>query len=138
MQEKIPYSAVVRKNDTVALTVSKENRQAYQNIESSVKGERAVQYVNPDFFKSLPKEERFTQKMSQEQAQAKVQELDEKGIPHSAVLNGEKSAVTVAKRDGKTAFFSRKQLHQEAQRISSQRSSNPPEKSQKCSRTELE
>ena len=138
LQAKIPYSAVVRKNDTVALTVSKENRQAYQNIENSVKGERAVQFVNPDFFKSLPKEERFTQGMNQEQAQEKIQELSEKGIPHSAVLNGEKSAVTVAKRDSQTAFFSRKKLQQEAQRISGQRSSNPPEKSQNRKKPGLE
>ena len=59
-QTGIPFSAVVRKNDTAAVTVSKENAQAYKQIEASVKGERAVQLVNPEFFKALPKEERFT------------------------------------------------------------------------------
>lgn len=48
-KSNIPYSAVVRKNDTVAVTVSKANAQAYKQIESAVKGERAVEYVNPDF-----------------------------------------------------------------------------------------
>lgn len=48
-KQNIPYSAVVRKNDTVAVTVSKANAQAYKQIESAVKGERAVEYVNPDF-----------------------------------------------------------------------------------------
>ena len=62
-KQNIPYSAVVRKNDTVAVTVSKANVEAYKQIESAVKGERAVEYVNPDFFKSLPKQERFTQRM---------------------------------------------------------------------------
>ena len=62
-KQNIPYSAVVRKNDTVAVTVSKANAEAYKQIESAVKGERAVEYVNPDFFKSLPKQERFTQRM---------------------------------------------------------------------------
>lgn len=56
-KQNIPYSAVVRKNDTVAVTVSKANVEAYKQIESAVKGERAVEYVNPDFFKSLPKHE---------------------------------------------------------------------------------
>lgn len=55
-KQNIPYSAVVRKNDTVAVTVSKANVEAYKQIESAVKGERAVEYVNPDFFKSLPKQ----------------------------------------------------------------------------------
>ena len=59
-KSNIPYSAVVRKNDTVAVTVSKANAEAYKQIESAVKGERAVEYVNPDFFKALPKQERFT------------------------------------------------------------------------------
>lgn len=64
-KQNIPYSAVVRKNDTVAVTVSKANVEAYKQIESAVKGERAVEYVNPDFFKSLPKQERFTQRMDE-------------------------------------------------------------------------
>lgn len=37
MAQNIPYSAVVRKNDTVAVTVSKENSQAFKQIEKSVK-----------------------------------------------------------------------------------------------------
>ena len=41
-KQNIPYSAVVRKNDTVAVTVSKANAEAYKQIESAVKGERAV------------------------------------------------------------------------------------------------
>ena len=44
-KQNIPYSAVVRKNDTVAVTVSKANVEAYKQIESAVKGERAVEYV---------------------------------------------------------------------------------------------
>ncbi|WP_368365544.1 DUF4316 domain-containing protein, partial [Ruminococcus sp. RTP21359st1_H3_RTP21359_211015] len=73
-KQNIPYSAVVRKNDTVAVTVSKANAQAYKQIESAVKGERAVEYVNPDFFKALPKQERFTQRMDEGQARKKSAE----------------------------------------------------------------
>ena len=93
----IPYSAVVRKNDTVAVTVSKANAPAYKQIESAVKGERAVEFVNSDFFKALPKQERFTQRMDEGQARKKSAELTAKGVEHSAVFGGAKSAVTVAK-----------------------------------------
>ena len=113
----IPYSAVVRKNDTVAVTVSKANAEAYKQIESAVKGERAVEYVNPDYFKTLPKQERFTQRMGEGQARKKSAELTAKGVEHSAVFGGEKSAVTVAKKDSKKAFFSRGKMQRDAQRI---------------------
>lgn len=117
-KQNIPYSAVVRKNDTVAVTVSKANVEAYKQIESAVKGERAVEYVNPDFFKSLPKQERFTQRMDEGQARKKSVELTAKGVEHSAVFGGEKSAVTVAKKDSQRAFFSRGRMQRDAQRIS--------------------
>lgn len=117
-KQNIPYSAVVRKNDTVAVTVSKANVEAYKQIESAVKGERAVEYVNPDFFKSLPKQERFTQRMDEGQARKKSAELTAKGVEHSAVFGGEKSAVTVAKKDSQRAFFSRGRMQHDAQRIS--------------------
>lgn len=116
-KQNIPYSAVVRKNDTVAVTVSKANAEAYKQIESAVKGERAVEYVNPDFFKSLPKQERFTQRMDEGQARKKSAELTAKGVEHSAVFGGEKSAVTVAKKDSQRAFFSRGRMQRDAQRM---------------------
>ena len=121
----IPYSAVVRKNDTVAVTVSKANSQAYQQIESAVKGKRAVEYVNPDYFKTLPKQERFTQRMGEGQARKKSAELTSKGVEHSAVFGGEKSAVTVAKKDSKKAFFSRGKMQRDAQRISGRGQQKP-------------
>lgn len=124
-KQNIPYSAVVRKNDTVAVTVSKANAQAYKQIESAVKGERAVEYVNPDFFKSLPKQERFTQRMDEGQARKKSAELTSKGVEHSAVFSGEKSAVTVAKKDSKKAFFSRGKMQRDAQRISGRGQQKP-------------
>lgn len=124
-RENISYSAVVRKNDTVAITVSKDNAQAYKQISDNVKGERAVQIVNPDFFKSLPKQERFTRRMPEDQAKAKIAELQNKGIEHSAVINGEKSAVTVAKKDTRTAFFSRSRMKRDVQRLSGQGKTSP-------------
>ena len=117
-KKNIPYSAVVRKNDTVAVTVSKANAQIYKQIESAVKGERAVKFVNPAFFKELPKQERFTRRMDEEQARKKSAELTAKGVEHSAVFGGEKSAVTVAKKDSQRAFFSCGKMQRDAQRIS--------------------
>jgi len=129
-KQNIPYSAVVRKNDTVAITVSKENAQAYKQIESAVKGERAVELVNPEFFKALPKQERFTQRMDEGQARKKSAELTAKGVEHSAVFGGEKSAVTVAKKDSKRAFFSRGKMQRDAQRISGRGQQNPQQRQQ--------
>ena len=126
-KSNIPYSAVVRKNDTVAVTVSKANAQAYKQIESAVKGERAVEFVNPEFFKALPKQERFTQRMDEGQARKKSAELTAKGVEHSAVLGGEKSAVTVAKKDSQRAFFSRGKMQRDAQRISGRGEKRQPE-----------
>lgn len=130
-KQNIPYSAVVRKNDTVAVTVSKANAQAYRQIESAVKGERAVEFVNSDFFKALPKQERFTQRMDEGKARKKSAELTAKGVEHSAVFGGEKSAVTVAKKDSQRAFFSRGKMQRDAQRISGrgqQKSQQTPQK----------
>lgn len=124
-KQNIPYSAVVRKNDMVAVTVSKANAEAYKQIESAVKGERAVEYVNPDYFKTLPKQERFTQRMGEGQARKKSAELTAKGVEHSAVFGGEKSAVTVAKKDSKKAFFSRGKMQRDAQRISGRGQQKP-------------
>ena len=127
----IPYSAVVRKNDTVAVTVSKANAPAYKQIESAVKGERAVEFVNSDFFKALPKQERFTQRMDEGLARKKSAELTAKGVEHSAVFGGAKSAVTVAKKDSQRAFFSRGRMQKDVQRISGRgQQKNPQQKQQ--------
>lgn len=127
----IPYSAVVRKNDTVAVTVSKANAPAYKQIESAVKGERAVEFVNSDFFKALPKQERFTQRMDEGQARKKSAELTAKGVEHSAVFGGAKSAVTVAKKDSQRAFFSRGRMQKDVQRISGRGQQKNPQQKQK-------
>lgn len=128
--KNISYSAVECKNNKFAVTVAKEDENAYKSVANEVKGERAVQYINTDFFKSMPKNERVSQGMSQENAEQKIAELSEKNIPHSAILNGEKSVVTVAKKDEKTAFFSRDKLKQTVQNIGK----NKPEKAKSQTR----
>ena len=54
--------------------------------------------------------------MTESQAINTMKELDQKSIPHSAILEGDKSCVTVQKKDAKVAFFSRNQLKRESQR----------------------
>lgn len=120
--KNIAFSAVECKNNKFAITVAKEDENAYKSVADEVKGERAVQYINTDFFKSLPKNERVSQGMSQENAEQKIVELSEKNIPHSAILNGDKSVVTVEKKDAETAFFSRDKLKQSAQNIGKNKS----------------
>ena len=107
VKQKIPYSAVVCKNGEVALTVSQDNSEAYKQIESAVKGERAVEFVNSDSSKVLPEQERVNQQT-------------EKAQTHK------KSAVS--KKDGGKAFISRSMMRKEAQRVKHQKSS--PEKPQ--------
>lgn len=125
-QMNIPYSAVERKGGLVAITVSKENEGIFKAVAQQERGNRAKQLVNPDFFKALPKSERFTQRMSEEQAEAKIAESSSKGIAHSAVLDGDKSGVTVHKKDAQTAFFSLKQFRQKAAKKSKEKA--PPQK----------
>ena len=131
----VPFSAVERKGGLVAVTVSKENEGILKAVEKQARTERGKQLVNPDFFKSLPREERFTQRMTEQQAEAKVAELSDKGIACSAVLDGERSGVTVHKKDVKEAFFSVKQFKQKAAAKSRQKTP-PQEKQQTRKRTQ--
>ncbi len=93
-EKSIPYSAVV-KGSVTKLTVSKENEPLANNILKEFNSK----YINPDFYKSLSKDERYTQRMDEQQARDVVGELAKKGVEHSAVINGEKSAVTIRQSD---------------------------------------
>lgn len=117
VKRKIPYSAVVRNNGTVALTVSKDNAEAYKQIEKAVKGERAVEFVNTDSSKALPEQERVNQQT-------------EKAQTHK------KSAVS--KKDGGKAFISRSMMRKEAQRVKHQKSSHEKPQTRKRDNQGLE
>ena len=117
VKRKIPYSAVVRNNGTVALTVSKDNAEAYKQIEKAVKGERAVEFVNADSSKALPEQERVNQQT-------------EKAQTHK------KSAVS--KKDGGKAFISRSMMRKEAQRVKHQKSSHEKPQTRKRDNQGLE
>ena len=84
--------------DYVTIAVPKEHENAYKQAETAVKSAKA-EFINPDFYKQLPPQERFTQRMDEEQARQTVGELAKQGVEHSAVIDGKNSAVTVEKKD---------------------------------------
>jgi len=128
---KIPFSAVECKNESVAITVSRNDESAFRSVEKQFKAEHSKKFVNPEFFKSLPKEERHTERMTESQAIDTMKELDQKGIPHSAILEGDKSCITVQKKDAKVAFFSRNQMKREVKRQHDAPADPSKQKSQK-------
>lgn len=93
----IPNSSVSRGNGTVVVTDAQDRSQVNAVI-ANTEREHQKQFINPETYKQIPKEERFTQRMPEAQARAAVDQLASKGVPHSAVLNGDRSAVTVEKK----------------------------------------
>ncbi len=89
-KQNIPYSAVIRQNDTAAITVSKENASAYKQISDFVNQAKATHRVNSGFFKQSPQQERPPQRQTKQ---------------------------TPKKKDGKRAYFTRNMMHKEAQRV---------------------
>lgn len=124
----IKYSGVERKGGMIAITVAKADVAAFQAAEQAAKGEHLREVINPEFFKSLSKEERFIKKMPEQEARAAIAELSQKGIEHSAVLNGDESRVTIRKQDAPRASFSRKQLKQQAARMQPKKDKPQPTK----------
>ncbi|MDO4157221.1 MAG: hypothetical protein Q4D37_10670, partial [Oscillospiraceae bacterium] len=130
--QNIPYSAVERsQGETIAITVSKENEQAFRAVESAVKTEHGKEYINPEFYKKLSKEERYTQRMTESEARQAIQELKQEGVDHSAVIDGNQSKITIHKKDKGAVFFSRKQLHKQHERIQHQERTKPQQQKNK-------
>lgn len=113
-KQKIPFSAVETEKG-VTITVAKENEDAFRAAEDKAK-DTHVRLVNPEFFKQIPQEDRAIQPMSEKEARETMQKLEKDGIPFSARLDGEKSAVTVRKSEA-PAYFSRRQMKKLAQEV---------------------
>lgn len=69
--------------------------------------------------------------MGQDDAEKVLKSLDKQGVQHSAILYGEKSMVTVEKSNAKQLTISRKQLHNQATKISQENREKQPEKNRK-------
>lgn len=113
-KQKIPFSAV-ETDKGVTITVSKKNERAFHAAEEKAK-DTHVRLVNPEVFRQIPREDRAIQPMSEKDAQETMQKLEKDGIPYSAKLDGDKSAVTVKKSEA-PAYFSRKKMKKLAQEV---------------------
>lgn len=113
-KQKIPFSAV-ETDKGVTITVSKKNEGAFHAAEEKAK-DTHVRLVNPEVFRQIPREDRAIQPMSEKDAQETMQKLEKDGIPYSARLDGDKSAVTVRKSEA-PAYFSRKKMKKLAQEV---------------------
>ena len=113
-KQKIPFSAV-ETDKGVTITVSKKNEGAFHAAEEKAKNTH-VRLVNPEVFRQIPREDRAIQPMSEKDAQETMQKLEKDGIPYSARLDGDKSAVTVRKSEA-PAYFSRKKMKKLAQEM---------------------
>lgn len=113
-KQKIPFSAV-ETDKGVTITVSKKNEGAFHAAEEKAK-DTHVRLVNPEVFRQIPREDRAIHPMSEKEAQETMQKLEKDGIPYSARLDGDKSAVTVRKSEA-PAYFSRKKMKKLAQEV---------------------
>lgn len=113
-KQKIPFSAV-ETDKGVTITVSKKNERAFHAAEEKAK-DTHVRLVNPEVFRQIPREDRAIQPMSEKDAQETMQNLEKDGIPYSARLDGDKSAVTVRKSEA-PAYFSRKKMKKLAREV---------------------
>lgn len=112
----IPFSAIKSENLT-SITVHKDNSQALNQIIGDNDRQAAKEYINSDFFKSLPPDERlYTQISGTDKANELMSELKNNNINFSAVVDKEKNSakVTVDKKDAPAlkkvtaSLFSRK------------------------------
>lgn len=119
-QQGVQYG--IRKTEKMAcIIVGKDDASALQSAMREAKKDKCVEYIHSDFYKETPREERFTQQMNAQDAREAVRQMEQAGIPHSAVIDNVKGKgkVTVRKEDKKTltGFFSRKKLTKEAEAI---------------------
>jgi hypothetical protein len=171
----VEFSAASRGDDKVALTVAEKDVSKLSDIMKTSVGKTVhrtaarseppekYQTINPDYYAALAKNQRSTQIESHDVANAVMDSLAKADILYSAVVrkNGT-TAITVAKENadtykqiaetvkseravqtvkkserppqkrqqtaGKTAYFSRKQLKNEVQRINGQGKKNQKSK----------
>ncbi|MBR3917770.1 MAG: DUF4316 domain-containing protein, partial [Clostridia bacterium] len=113
----IQFSAVSRGNDKVNITVNEKNVPALNDIMQVSIGKTAtrdfqrppkseiqpLRKINPQYFKSLKPDEKFTNIESTEVARGIIKELEAKEIPYSAaVLKNDTVVVTVSNRNKKS------------------------------------
>lgn len=112
----IPFSAV-KSDKLTSITVHKDNAKEIDKIINENNSRTAKEYINSDFFKSLPPEERYyTQVSGVNEAEKLMDELQKSDIQFSAVIDKENNTakLTTDKKDSPevrktvSALFSRK------------------------------
>ena len=88
----------VRQGQATVIVTAPQDRSQVNAVISGSEQQHRKQFINPETYKQIPKEERFTKRMPEAQAREAVEQLAAKGVPHSAVLDGARSAVTVEKK----------------------------------------
>ncbi len=163
---EISFSAASRGDGKVSLTVANRDVSALNDImystigkiaktaaaqENGGKGEKGkYQTVNPEYYASLAKNQRFTQVEPIDTGRKIAAELQRANIPFSAVVRqNDTVALTVSKANAQTfrqiegkqrkpkqverradkAYFSRSKLKRDAQQISGKSSQKDPQKS---------
>ena len=112
----VDFSAMSKGNDKVSLVVAEKDVPVLNDImfsaigkvartaaakENAGKGEKGkYQTINPEYYASLPKDERFTSAEPAKLAQAITAELEKAGVPFSAVVRKNNTiAITVRKEN---------------------------------------
>ena len=112
----VDFSAMSKGNDKVSLVVAEKDVPVLNDImfsaigkvartaaakENAGKGEKGkYQTINPEYYASLPKDERFTSAEPAKTAQAITAELEKAGVPFSAVIRkNDTIAITVRKEN---------------------------------------
>ena len=109
------HNSSVRQGKATVIVTAQQDRSHVNAVISDSEQQHRKQFINPETYKQIPQEERFTRRMPEAQARETVNQLASKGVPHSAVLNGERSAVTVEKKS-KGFMFSREKRNDIANR----------------------
>jgi hypothetical protein len=112
----VDFSAMSKGNDKVSLVVAEKDVPVLNDImfsaigkvartaaakENAGKGKKGkYQTINPEYYASLPKDERFTSAEPAKTAQAITSELEKAGVPFSAVVRKNNTiAITVRKEN---------------------------------------
>lgn len=113
----IEFSAASRGEDKVSVTVSKKDVSALNDImqesigkavqksdkKSHTKSEH-YQTINPDYYKSLPKEQRYTRVEPKDTAREIVKGLMSQNIPYSAVVRKNDTVAVTVSKESSQAF----------------------------------
>ena len=105
-----------------------------KSAESLVKTPKQTM-LHPEFYQTMPRTERYTQRMHETQARETAQRLEKAGIEYSAVFSGEKSGITIRQTDYKRAAsllpsrqpFGKTQLEKSAKASKEAEQQSPPE-----------